>query len=70
MARARGHDGDGMGQWVQSLGEQIGTQLRARPQRVGWPHTFVPTSVALEQQFYPGTQAVIDAARACMADGT
>ena len=46
--------------------ESEGRQLLARPRRVGWPHSFVPTSSQLENAFYPTAQDVCDAAVACV----
>jgi pyruvate/2-oxoglutarate/acetoin dehydrogenase E1 component len=49
--------------------ESMGNQLIARPKRVGWPHSFVPTSSALEKVFYPSAERLTEAAKICMADG-
>ena len=37
---------------VATVVETLG-HLRSRPQRVAWPHSAVPTSARLEEQFYP-----------------
>ncbi len=54
---------------IAAVCEEIGNDLIARPKRIGWPHSFVPTSAALEEAFYPTTETLTAAARGCMADG-
>ena len=54
---------------VATVVENIGGGLAARPRRVGWPHSFVPTSSALEEAFYPDANSLVAAIAACMADG-
>lgn len=53
---------------IAAVCEQIGPQLQARPRRVGWPHSFVPTSSALEQAFYPTAETLIVTALDCMSE--
>jgi acetoin:2,6-dichlorophenolindophenol oxidoreductase subunit beta len=54
---------------VAAVCEHLGTSLLARPKRIGWPHSFVPTSSALEAAFYPTAETLVSAARECMAEG-
>ncbi len=54
---------------IAAVTEEIGDRLVARPRRVGWPHSFVPTSSALEEAFYPNTDSLVAAIETCMADG-
>src|ERR1700730_3853304 len=48
---------------VAAVVETLG-HLRSRPQRVAWPHSAVPTSARLEEQFYPTRQ---ESGKACPA---
>lgn len=52
---------------IAAVCEQMGDQLSARPKRVGWPHSFVPTSSALEEAFYPNVGTLVSAALDCIA---
>lgn len=52
---------------ITSVIEAVG-QLRSRPRRVAWPHSVVPTSQKLEEEFYPDTKDIVDACRDCIAD--
>jgi pyruvate/2-oxoglutarate/acetoin dehydrogenase E1 component len=54
---------------IAAVCEQMGNDLAARPKRVGWPQSFVPTSPALEKAFYPTAENLTEAAKICMADG-
>jgi pyruvate/2-oxoglutarate/acetoin dehydrogenase E1 component len=54
---------------IAAVCEVIGNDLAARPKRVGWPQSFVPTSSALEAAYYPTVETLAAAANACMADG-
>lgn len=53
---------------IAAVSEEIGDRMIARPRRIGWPHSFVPTSVALEEAFYPKTENVVEAALGCIAE--
>ena len=53
---------------VAATAEAVG-HMRSRPRRVAWPHSAVPTSSKLEEQFYP-TSADIAAACQASASGT
>jgi len=48
---------------VETLGE-----MRSRPRRVTWPHSAVPTSSKLEEQFYPTSNDIVAACRASVAE--
>ena len=52
---------------VAAVAETLG-HLRSRPQRVAWPHSAVPTSARLEEQFYPTRQDIEQACRASIAE--
>ena len=52
---------------VAAVVETLG-HLRSRPQRVAWPHSAVPTSARLEEQFYPTRQDIEKACRASIAE--
>src|SRR6202022_2853140 len=52
---------------VAAVVETLG-YLRSRPQRVAWPHSAVPTSAKLEEQFYPTRQDIEKACRASIAE--
>jgi pyruvate/2-oxoglutarate/acetoin dehydrogenase E1 component len=52
---------------VAAVVETLG-HLRGRPQRVAWPHSAVPTSAKLEEQFYPTRQDIEKACRASIAE--
>lgn len=54
---------------IAAVCEEIGDRLVARPRRVGWPHSFVPTSSALEEAFYPTAERLVAAAMACAGEG-
>ena len=54
---------------IAAVCEAMGDRLLARPRRVGWPHSFVPTAQALEEAFYPTADTLIEAATACVAEG-
>lgn len=51
---------------IAAVCEESGDILAARPKRVGWPHSFVPTSSALEDAFYPKAETLVAAARECL----
>jgi pyruvate dehydrogenase E1 component beta subunit len=53
---------------IAAVCEAIGDLLAAKPRRIGWPHSFVPASAALEEAFYPTAQSVIDAAMCCLEE--
>ena len=46
--------------------EIFGPQMKAAPRRVTWPHGYVGTSRALEEEFYPTSADVVAACRAVM----
>src|SRR5713226_5659198 len=48
---------------VETLGK-----MRSRPRRVTWPHSAVPTSSKLEEQFYPTSDDIIAACRASVTE--
>jgi len=50
------------GEVVATVAEQALESLRARPVRITWPHTSVPSSRKLEAQFYPGAAQIQAAA--------
>ena len=52
---------------IAAVCETSGDILAARPRRVGWPHSFVPTSAPLEDAFYPKAETLVAAARECLA---
>jgi acetoin:2,6-dichlorophenolindophenol oxidoreductase subunit beta len=52
---------------IASVVESVGP-LRGRPRRVAWPHSAVPTSHHLEQEFYPDTNDIVAACRECIAE--
>jgi acetoin:2,6-dichlorophenolindophenol oxidoreductase subunit beta len=52
---------------VAAVAETLG-HLRSRPQRVAWPHSAVPTSARLEEQFYPTRLDIEKACRASIAE--
>jgi pyruvate/2-oxoglutarate/acetoin dehydrogenase E1 component len=52
---------------VAAVVETLG-HLRSRPRRVAWPHSAVPTSAKLEEQFYPTRQDIEKACRASIAE--
>jgi acetoin:2,6-dichlorophenolindophenol oxidoreductase subunit beta len=54
---------------VAAVCEALADRLLARPRRIGWPHSFVPTSSALEAEFYPTVEDIVGAARASLAEG-
>jgi pyruvate dehydrogenase E1 component beta subunit len=49
---------------IATVAETLGTELKAKPMRVTWPHSHVPTSRPLEAAFYPLPE---DIANACEA---
>lgn len=49
---------------IASVSEALGDQMRSRPRRVTWPHSAVPTSSKLEEQFYPTSDDVVEACQA------
>jgi pyruvate/2-oxoglutarate/acetoin dehydrogenase E1 component len=53
---------------ISGVCEAEGHRLLARPRRIGWPHSFVPTSSELENAFYPKVESVFDAAVACFEE--
>jgi pyruvate/2-oxoglutarate/acetoin dehydrogenase E1 component len=53
---------------ISGVCEAEGRRLLARPRRIGWPHSFVPTSSELENAFYPKVESVFDAAVACFEE--
>lgn len=52
------------GEIVARAAEEIFDLLRARPVRVTWPDTAVPSSQELEARFYPGAREIQEAAAA------
>jgi pyruvate/2-oxoglutarate/acetoin dehydrogenase E1 component len=52
---------------VASVVESPGVALRSQPRRVAWPQSAVPTASRLEQQFYPTSEAIVEACRACVS---
>jgi acetoin:2,6-dichlorophenolindophenol oxidoreductase subunit beta len=52
---------------VASVVETVGC-LRSRPRRVTWPHSAVPTSQSLEEEFYPDKHDILRACRDCLSD--
>ncbi len=54
---------------IAAVCEEMGDKLRSRPRRVGWPQSFVPTSAALEEAFYPKTETLVAAAKDCLVGG-
>jgi len=48
---------------VETLGK-----MRSRPRRVTWPHSAVPTSSKLEEQFYPTSDDIVAACRASVTE--
>jgi hypothetical protein len=42
--------------------------MRSRPRRVTWPHSAVPTSSKLEEQFYPTSDDIVAACRASVTE--
>jgi acetoin:2,6-dichlorophenolindophenol oxidoreductase subunit beta len=54
---------------IASVTETIGDQAKSRPRRVTWPQSAVPTSVRLEEQFYPTCDDIVAACRASVAEG-
>ena len=46
--------------------EEMGDKMAGRPRRIGWPHSFVPTSSALEETFYPNVDDLVAAAIKCI----
>ncbi len=56
------------GEIVARVSEEAFDALKARPARVAWPDTPVPSSQAIEAQFYPGAQEIqLAATRICEA---
>jgi len=53
---------------VAVVAERLGPTLRSRPRRVTWPQSAVPTSSALEAQFYPTSTDIAAACRASVED--
>ena len=43
--------------------EKVGTDLKARPRRVTWPDSHVPTSASLEAEYYPTAEDIAAACR-------
>jgi len=52
---------------IASVAEDLGTEMLSRPRRVTWPHSAVPTSSHLENQFYPTYDAIVSACMASVA---
>lgn len=50
------------GEVIALAAERIFDSLKASPRRVTWPDSSVPSSMALEEQFYPGAQEIQKAA--------
>lgn len=51
---------------IAAVTESIGDCMKAKPARVTWPHGYVATSSALEQEFYPTAEHVAAACRSVM----
>lgn len=49
---------------IAAVCEEMGTELKAKPARVTWPHSHVPTSAPLEAAYYPLPE---DIAQACFS---
>jgi pyruvate/2-oxoglutarate/acetoin dehydrogenase E1 component len=49
---------------VAGVAEEIGMDLRAAPRRVAWPHAYPGTSSALEGEFYPTADDIVEACEA------
>jgi pyruvate dehydrogenase E1 component beta subunit len=54
------------GEIIASVAESIGEQLKTRPRRVTWPHTYAATSAPAERAFYPTADDVAAACRGAM----
>jgi pyruvate dehydrogenase E1 component beta subunit len=54
---------------VASVTETLGHHAKSRPRRVAWPQSAVPTSVRMEEQFYPTCDDIVAACRASVAEG-
>lgn len=52
---------------IASVAEDLGTHLLSTPRRVTWPHSAVPTSSHLENQFYPTCDTIVSACLASVA---
>lgn len=52
---------------IASVSEAVGTEMKARPRRVTWPHSHVPMSSPLEAAFYPTAKDVVAACEAAVA---
>jgi len=46
------------GEVIATVAERALETLKARPRRIVWPHTVVPSSPAIEKQFYPGASDI------------
>src|SRR5260221_5382693 len=53
---------------VASVSEAIGDPLRARPRRIAWPQSAIPTSSALEEKFYPTSADIVAACRSSVGE--
>jgi pyruvate/2-oxoglutarate/acetoin dehydrogenase E1 component len=51
---------------IAGVAETLGTQMHSLPRRVTWPQSAVPTSSRLEEQFYPTSDDIVSACRACV----
>lgn len=51
---------------VSLVSESMATELKAKPARVTWPHSHVPTSAPLEAAYYPLPETIADACDAAM----
>jgi acetoin:2,6-dichlorophenolindophenol oxidoreductase subunit beta len=54
---------------IAGVTETLGNQMRSRPRRVAWPQSAVPTSMKLEEQFYPTSDDIAGACRASVSEG-
>lgn len=48
---------------VAGICERMGPALLSAPQRVTWPHSYIPTSAPLETEFYSSAEDIADACR-------
>jgi acetoin:2,6-dichlorophenolindophenol oxidoreductase subunit beta len=52
---------------ITGVAEVLGSQMKAPPRRVTWPHAYVGSSRALDETFYPTAADVVAACRASIA---
>jgi acetoin:2,6-dichlorophenolindophenol oxidoreductase subunit beta len=55
---------------VAGVVEAVGDQMKAKPRRIAWPHSYVATSSALEDDFYPTTGDIVAACKAATGGGS